>query len=154
MRFTFDWYKKTTKRLARASPGARHRRHRCPVHRGGGDVENTGFEVGLSWNDNIGRDFRYGMNVNFSYNKNEVTRIANPEGVIHGDKAVLSKLFNEFYRAEVGQPIGYFWGYKTAGVFQNQGDIDAWAAAGNGFGTSDPAPGRPDVCRCQPRRQD
>lgn len=28
----------------------------------------------------------------------------------------------------VGEPIGYFYGYKTDGVFQNQADIDAWIA--------------------------
>ena len=31
-----------------------------------------------------------------------------------------TKLYDtEMYRAEVGYPIGYFWGYKTAGIFQN-----------------------------------
>jgi len=37
---------------------------------------------------------------------------------------VLSQGTTEMYRAEVGKPIGYFWGYKTAGVFQNQQQIN------------------------------
>jgi len=107
----------------------------------GGDVRNEGVELALGWNDHVNQDFHYGMNVNFSYNKNEVTRIANDEGIIHGDGGVLDQGSSEFYRAQVGYPIGYFWGYKTAGVFQNQQEIDAWIAAGNGVAQAEPQPG-------------
>jgi hypothetical protein len=31
-------------------------------------------------------------------------------------------------RTEVGQPIAYFYGYQTNGIFQNQGEVDAWKA--------------------------
>ena len=47
----------------------------------------------------------------------------------------------EFYRASNGKPIGYFWGFKTAGLFQNQQEIKDWIAAGNGVYQSDPQPG-------------
>ena len=33
------------------------------------------------------------------------------------------------YRAQVGYPIGYFYGFKTAGVFQNQAQIDSYTGA-------------------------
>ena len=107
----------------------------------GGDVRNEGVEVALGWNDHTSEDFHYGMNVNFSYNKNIVTRIANEEGILHGDAEVLDHGGSEFYRAQVGYPIGYFWGYKTAGVFQNQKEIDEWIAAGNGVAQTNPQPG-------------
>ena len=107
----------------------------------GGDVRNEGVELALGWNDHTSEDFHYGMNVNFSYNKNIVTRIANEEGILHGDAEVLDHGGSEFYRAQVGYPIGYFWGYKTAGVFQNQKEIDEWIAAGNGVAQTDPQPG-------------
>lgn len=133
----FDYYVKTTKDwlvnapiLATAGTGA--------PFINGGDVENRGFEVALNWNDHIGKDFRYGINANLAYNKNKVTRIANAEGIIHGDANVLSQGTTEMYRAEVGKPIGYFWGYKTAGIFQNQAEIDAWK---NGFLQKAPQPG-------------
>ncbi|SHE70765.1 SusC/RagA family TonB-linked outer membrane protein [Dysgonomonas macrotermitis] len=135
----FDYYVKTTKDwliqapiLATAGTGA--------PYINGGDVENKGFEVALNWNDQIGKDFSYGANLNFSYNKNEVTRIANTEGIIHGDGA-LAVNSDELYRAQVGYPIGYFWGYKTAGVFQNQAEIDEWIANGNGVLQPNPVPG-------------
>ena len=107
----------------------------------GGDVRNEGVELALGWNDGVGNDFRYGVNVNFSYNNNKVTRIANDEGIIHGDTEVLGHGGAEFYRAQVGYPIGYFWGYKTAGVFQHQREIDEWMAAGNGVAQASPQPG-------------
>ena len=107
----------------------------------GGDVRNSGVELALGWNDHVSQEFHYGLNVNLSYNKNEVTRIANDEGILHGDAEVLDHGGSEFYRAQVGYPIGYFWGYKTAGVFQNQQEIDEWITAGNGMAQTDPQPG-------------
>lgn len=91
----------------------------------GGDVRNRGWEMALSWQDNLD-EFRYGINMNWAYNKNKVLRIANTEGIIHGEINVLSNQSPECYRAEVGYPIGYFWGYRTGGVFQNQQQIDSY----------------------------
>ena len=36
------------------------------------------------------------------------------------------------YRAQVGMPIGYFYGYKTDGIFQNYDQIAEYKAAGKG----------------------
>lgn len=93
----------------------------------GGDVRNSGFEFSIDWSKNTG-EFNYGINLNGSFNKNIVTRIANSEGIIHGEDDVLSEGTLEMYRAQVDYPIGYFYGYKTAGVFQNQAQIDKTTA--------------------------
>ena len=122
---TFDWYVKNTKDWLVQAPILSVYGLNAP-YINGGDVKNTGVEIGLTWNDRIGKDFSYGAGVNFAYNKNKVTRIANSEGIIHGPKNVLLEGASEIYRAEVGQPIGYFYGLKTAGVFQNQAQIDEW----------------------------
>jgi len=123
---TFDWYVKTTKDWLVTAPisgvwGLN------PPSVNGGDIENRGFEVALNWNDKAG-EFNYGATVNFAHNKNEVTRIANAEGIIHGDANVLSQGTTEMYRAQEGYPIGYFYGYKTAGVFQNLSQVENTAA--------------------------
>ena len=99
----------------------------------GGDVKNKGIEVGLSWNDNIGKDFTYSVGANFAYNHNEVGNIPTLDGIIHGKDNQIYSNAEEFYRAENGHAIGYFWGYKTAGLFQNQKEINDWIAAGNGI---------------------
>lgn len=132
MRLTFDWYKKTTKDWLVQAPILDTAGTWAP-YINGGDVENKGFEVALQWNDKRGRDFTYGGGINLSYNKNRVTRIANSEGVIHGP--------GDNYRAQVGFPIGMFYGYKSIGVFQTQQQINDWKAAGGAVATADPWPG-------------
>ncbi len=132
VKYTRDWLVSAPV-LATAGTGA--------PYINGGDVRNSGFELALGWNDGVGNDFRYSVNANLSYNRNQVTRIDNSEGIIHGDTRVLNENSSEFYRAQVGYPIGYFWGYQTAGVFQNQKEIDEWIAAGNGVAQSNPQPG-------------
>ena len=117
----FDWYKKTTKDWLVVAPILASYGTNAP-YINGGDIENKGYEIGLDWRDRVG-DFNYGVNMNLTYNKNEVKRIANAEGIIHGQENVLSQGTKEMYRAEVGYPIGYFWGYKTAGVFQNAEEV-------------------------------
>lgn len=97
----------------------------------GGNVKNTGIELALNWNDNIG-DFKYNIGVNGAYNKNVVGVIPTADGMIHGYTNMLYANSEEFYRAENGHAIGYFWGYQTDGIFQNQADIAAWKAANNG----------------------
>jgi TonB-linked SusC/RagA family outer membrane protein len=136
----FDFYVKTTKDwlvqppvLATVGTGA--------PFINGGDVKNTGIELGLAWNDRIGKDFHYFVNVNGAYNKNKVGNIPNEDGIIHGQSNMLYDNSTEFYRASNGKPIGYFWGFKTAGLFQNQQEIKDWIAAGNGVYQSDPQPG-------------
>ena len=94
----------------------------------GGDVRNSGFEFSIDWSKPTG-EFTYGVNFNGAFNKNKVTRIANSEGIIHGAEDVLSEGTLEMYRAQVGYPIGYFYGFKTAGVFQNQAQIDSYTGA-------------------------
>ena len=114
----FDWYKKSTKDWLVRAPILGVYGIGAP-YINGGDVENKGIEAALTWNDRLSNGFRYGASVNMTYNKNEVTKLANAEGIIHGPGAVWHQLEGEIYRAQVGQPIGFFYGYKTDGVFQN-----------------------------------
>lgn len=123
----FDWYNKKTKDWLLRAPILSVYGLNAP-YINGGDVENKGFEVGLNWNDHIGKDFTYGINFNLAYNKNKVTKINNGEGIIHGPGSVLIQGSDEIFQAKVGEPIGYFYGMKTAGVFQNQAQVDAWKA--------------------------
>ena len=127
----FDWYKKTTKDWLVVGPRIAIQGTN-PAYINGGDVENTGVELALTWNDQIGSDFKYNVGVNVATNKNEVTRIANENGYINGTNSVLSQGTDYIYRAEVGKPIGYFRGMSYSGIWQNQAQIDAARAAGQG----------------------
>lgn len=92
----------------------------------GGNVVNKGIELGLAYNNRIGKDFSYNISGNITYNNNRVGRIATEDGIVHGSTNQLYDNSTEFYRAETGKPIGYFWGYKTNGIFQNKEQIDAY----------------------------
>ena len=135
----FDWYQKDTKDWLVNAPIMGHFGANAP-YINGGDVRNTGVELALNWSDARSQDFSYSIGVNGAYNKNLVTRIANDEGIIHGPGNVVQGIA-ELYRAQVGYPIGYFWTYKTDGVFQNQEEINAWKAAGKGTIVEDIVPG-------------
>ncbi len=126
----FEWYQRKTKDWLVRAPQLATFGTNAPFINGG-DIENRGIELSLNWNDRVG-DFTYGANFNISHNKNKITRIANAEGIVHGPANVLSQGTTEMFRAQVGEPIGFFWGYKTEGVFQNQAEIDAYRAAGKG----------------------
>ena len=119
---TFDWFNKMTRNWLLTAPIPAVYGLNAPAVNGG-DIRNSGFELALNWDDSVG-DFRYGISANASYYKNEVTRIANTEGIIHGDANVLSQGTTEMYRVQVGYPVGYFYGYKTAGVFQNWDQVN------------------------------
>ncbi len=79
--------------------------------------------------------------MNFAHNKNNVLRLANEEGIIHGPDQVIAENTTESFRVQVGYPMGYFWGYKTLGVFQNQAQIDKFLAEGGATKQGTPAPG-------------
>lgn len=127
LQFTFDLYKKDTKDWLVVAPALATNGTGAPFINGG-DVTNRGIELMLSWNDRMG-DFRYSITGNFAYNQNEVVDIANDEKIIHGADNVLSQGTSELFRAEVGYPIGYFWGYETDGIIQTQAEADAWINA-------------------------
>ncbi|MDR3218540.1 MAG: TonB-dependent receptor [Dysgonamonadaceae bacterium] len=126
--FEFDFYQRKTTGWLLTPP--------IPVYLGsgaayanGGDVKNTGFETIFRWNDHVGKDFTYGANLSLGFNKNEVVKIANENGYINGSPGILWGTAPESYRIEVGQPMGFFYGYKTAGVWQTQKQIDEYAGA-------------------------
>lgn len=136
----FDFYLKNTKNWLVQAPILATAGTDAPFINGG-NVKNTGVELSLGWNDVIGNDFSYSISVNGAYNRNRVGEIPTQDGIIHGTTNELYDNAPEYYRAENGHAIGYFWGYRTAGIFQNTAQIEAWKAAGNGTLQSNPVPG-------------
>ena len=137
---TFDWYKKTTKDWLVQAPVLSTAGTGGPIINGG-DVTNTGVELAINWNTQLSNGIKYSIGANMAYNKNEVGEIPTEDGIIHGQTNQIFDNAPEFYRAENGHAIGYFWGLKTDGIFQNQQEINDWIAAGNGIAQSSVAPG-------------
>ena len=124
---TLDWYKKTTIDWLVDAPILGTFGAAAPFINGG-DVENKGVEMVLSWNDRIS-EFKYGVSVVGAYNQNKVVKLANAEGIIPGSPHVLSQGTAYVSRVQVGMPIGYFFGYQTTGLFQNQTEVDNYVTA-------------------------
>ena len=122
-----DWYKKKTKDLLVAVPVSPTTGFSSQL-KNAGTVENTGVEVALNWQDQIGKDFKYNIGYNIAYNKNEVTEVNSPQKYNNGGSDLLAQGTGYMARFEEGHPIGYFWGYKTDGVIQNAEDLAAYTA--------------------------
>ena len=123
--FTLDWYNKKTKDLLVAVPVDPTTGFSTQI-KNAGTVENKGVELSLSWNDKIGKDFQYNVGWNMAYNHNEVTEVKSNQTYNNGGNDLLAQNTGYMARFEEGHPIGYFWGYKTEGVMQNEADVQAY----------------------------
>nr|WP_295863889.1 TonB-dependent receptor [uncultured Chitinophaga sp.] len=126
---TFDYYIKKTKDWLISAPILATAGADAPLINGG-DVSNTGVELALSYQNSIGRDFHYTVGVNGAYNKNKIGNIPTNDHIIHGNTNTLYENSLEFYRAANGMPIGYFWGLKTAGIFQTEAEVNDYKDKG------------------------
>ena len=126
LEMSLDWYNKITKDWLIAAPLLGTAGVSRNPYINGGDVTNKGIELQLSYNGAVGKNFTYSVSGSYAYNKNEVNNIPTADGIIHGGSNSLWVNGPEFFRAAAGNPIGYFWGYKTAGIFQNEADLQAW----------------------------
>ena len=108
-----DWYKKTTKDLLVDAPSMPESGV-SSITVNAGEVENSGFEMELTWKDNIG-DFNYSISGNFATLKNEVTYLDPSIERISG--ATVEGASPEVVRCyfEEGEPIWYMRGYKYKG---------------------------------------
>ena len=123
----FDWYQKTTKDWLVIAPVLATAGTDAP-YINGGSVINTGIELALGYRNMLGA-LRYTLNVNGAYNQNEVQEVPPDDAIIHGAGHTLSNNSPEFYRAQTGFPIGYFWGYQTDGLFQNGDQVQQYTSA-------------------------
>jgi len=122
MSVAFDWYNKATKDWLIQAPVVATAGADAPWINGG-KVTNKGVELMLSYTDEIG-SLRYTVSANGAYNTNKVNEIPTADGTIHGETNAIFVNADEFYRAQTGYPIGYFYGYKTNGVFQTEEDVN------------------------------
>ncbi len=123
----FDWYKKTTKDLLLQVPVSPTTGFDTQM-KNAGTVRNTGVEFAINWRDEIGKDFKYNIGYNIAYNKNKVTEVNSTQKYNNGGSDLLAQGTGYMARFEEGEPIGYFWGYKTDGPIQNAADLAAYTA--------------------------
>jgi TonB-linked SusC/RagA family outer membrane protein len=84
------------------------------------DMENSGLEIELGYRKKIGQ-FNFSANGNLAYLKNKVTFVAADANYINGGAAFQS--MGTVTRIQVGQSYNAFYGFKSAGIFQNYAEI-------------------------------
>lgn len=88
-----------------------------------GGVENKGFEFAFNYKDKFGENWGVSLGYNVTFLDNKVIEIENGTGFNTGGAfGVGQSLLPSMM--DVGNPLGYFYGYQTAGIFQNQQEID------------------------------
>lgn len=125
--FTADYFIKTTTDLLVRLPVPMTYGVAAAPFQNAGEVRNTGIELALNYQELSG-DFTYGLGVNFTSIKNEVLSLGGGEPIEAGANA--SANTGNITRTEVGQPIAYFYGYKTDGLFQTDAEAAASGQAG------------------------
>jgi len=129
--FIFDVYNKKTQDMLVQVPLPESAGEQTPPFVNAGSVENKGIELGAIYNNRVG-EFSYTVGGNFSANRNNVLSLSTGEPLLGGfglsDGAIT--------KTEVGYPIGSFFLYEMAGIFQTQEEIEA-----SPFQTKDTRPG-------------
>ncbi len=87
-----------------------------------GSTRNKGIELFINYKQLISDDASFGISYNVTKIDGEVTAVK--DGII-SEGGSFSVGQPAISRLEVGQPIGYFYGLKTDGIFQNQAEVDA-----------------------------
>ena len=86
-------------------------------------LENSGVELELGYNKKIG-PIAFNLAGNLSYINNKITDLGPDKKFLGGQ--TFSPQGLEITRTIVGEPIGFFYGYQTQGIFQNQAEVNAY----------------------------
>lgn len=133
---TADWYKKVTDKILRTI--------RIPDYLGTisdpfvniGKMENSGFEVELSYAKKIGA-VNFSISGNATYLQNEVKDL----GRVKFQDSDGFQTLGSILRIEPGHAYNEFYGYSTAGIFQNQAEVDAYVTSSGAPIQPNAAPG-------------
>ncbi|CAN1561267.1 CirA Outer membrane receptor proteins, mostly Fe transport [Flavobacteriaceae bacterium] len=88
-----------------------------------GTVKNSGLEFAVDYKNTFANKMTLSLGYNVTFLQNEVTEVNNGTGFVEGGSFGVGQPAPS--RMEVGKELGYFFGYKTDGIFQNQAEVDA-----------------------------
>lgn len=127
---TFDYYKKKTTGILRPITIPGYVGVSSSPVGNIADMENQGIEFELGYRKKIGK-LNFSVNGNIAYLKNKVLFIASDANYISGDASFQS--MGEVTRTQEGQSYNSFYGYRTAGIFQNWAEVNAYKNSSGGL---------------------
>ena len=85
-----------------------------------GEMQNTGFDLMVSYYDQIGSDLKINVRANISHYKNEIKKLnENPNEILYGP----SLRQNVYTASMTGEPISSFYGYIVDGIFNTWDEV-------------------------------
>ncbi|MBR6458435.1 MAG: TonB-dependent receptor [Bacteroidales bacterium] len=118
---TVDYYNKLTDGMLMTMPIPSYVGESKPVGNVG-RMSNSGIEFELGYKYTVG-DWNFKVNANATYLKNLLIEYGNDTGWANYDSFQGTGTIS---RAENGYPFPFFYGYRTDGIFQNEGEIAAY----------------------------
>lgn len=79
-----------------------------------GVVDNRGVDFSFNYSNSI-RDFKYNINGNFTWARNRIIDLLEPDGQKNNPRI-----------RETGHPMGQIFGYEALGLFQSDEEADNW----------------------------
>ena len=134
--FTADYYIKKTNGMIIEMPIPSYVGESKP-YGNVGDMENSGVEFELGYRGHVG-DFSYSVKANASYLHNVLKNLGNDTGFLNYG---INQFSDGGTRAENGLPFPFFYGYKTAGVFQNTAEVQSYLNSDGNMIQPDAVPG-------------
>lgn len=103
------------------------------------DMQNKGVDLELGYRKSMGQ-VNMSVNANVSYLDNKVTYLGNGIDFLSGGQTIQSSTY-PITRVQVGQPYNAFYGFRTAGIFQNQTEINEYTNVDGGLIQPNAVPG-------------
>lgn len=121
--FNFDWFSNRSEDLIIQVPIPSSLGYDGSPLGNVGEVENRGFEFTLGYSEQE-TALKWNLDANMSFVQNEVISLgAGEDSNLSGPN--FANTSTPATRAEVGQPIGFYYGWQVDKIYQNQGEIDS-----------------------------
>ncbi|AQS94803.1 hypothetical protein BXQ17_12255 [Polaribacter sp. BM10] len=121
--FEAEYYEKTSEDLLFSVETPNYTGIPGTVAQNVGSFQSKGFDFTLGYNKKW-NDFTFGANLTLSTNESKAIELAPGNEVILGQRR--ARLGNRFVKiTELGETVGLFQGYQTAGIFQNQTELNS-----------------------------
>jgi TonB-linked SusC/RagA family outer membrane protein len=113
---TFDYFNKTTNDVLLSLPIPYSSGYFLPADANLGEIKNSGIELSAYYRNSVGM-LRYSIGANITTVKNKVITLGEIPEIITGTSG------RQSHRTTTGQPLGYFYGFQTDGIYQNDNEV-------------------------------
>ncbi len=134
LNFVMDYFDKTTEDLFLNRP-VPQTSGVSTIRQNIGSLSNSGFEFGIDAVP-VDGNFSWNVSLNGTYQQSEILDLGDEEEIITGNFGGSLKVGN-MQVMRVGEPLGSFFGYETAGTWNTTDDLEAYTQFGNGVEAGD-----------------